>query len=283
MGLSISVRKLLRDAPLRIRESIAIENGVLKVWLAPFICPDGTIVFRSVTIHLDNWDKRFIHVLMAGMTVLDLPSKTVFVRNRLRDLSAHLLIKQTPEEAAAALLQLVWRAKAAQVESTDEVSEADVAGLVESERAHDELIAEEKKLRQSVKLGRKKNVYEEHVADVVVIASRDFDGGDPVKVLSGITFKAGDVLRLVQLLPAIASAVVQKGEGALRQVGYVPNRFKAGYDDGDDDSSIGHIHTPAKEMLARDKDRRRSLEDVANAPVERLEMDPVEHRSRALA
>jgi len=100
MGVSISGRKLHLDAPLRIRDSNALRLGLLKAWLAPFLCPDGTLVFRGVKIHLDNWDKNFIHVLLAGMTVLNPRSLTVFPRNRLRELTVHQLITQTLEEEA---------------------------------------------------------------------------------------------------------------------------------------------------------------------------------------
>ena len=264
MGLTISCRKYQDDASLRIRESSAIEWGVLKAWLAPFLCPDGTMVYRGVRIHLDNWDNNFIHVHMAGMTLLNAPSKTVFPRNRLRELTTRQLITQTSEEAAAALQQLTRRAEDAMAGSTDERSEAAVKELVENDQAYDEFVSEEKKLRQSVKLGRKRGTQEENVDQQLVVASRDFDGGEPVEGHSGITFKAGEVIQLLYLMPPRELAAVEKDEGPHQQSGYVHYRHLAGY--GGRESSSRHVHTPAKEVLARNARHRRSLEDVANGP-----------------
>jgi len=265
MGVSISGRKLQLDAPLRIRESNALKLGLLKAWLAPFVCPDGTMVFRGVKIHLDNWDKNFIHVLLAGMTVLNPRSLKVFLRNRLRELTVHQLITETPEEEAAAMRELILRAESAVALSNDEESNAAVKELVENEQIQDELIAEEKMLRQSTKLGRKRGTQEEDVDQRFVIASRDFDGGEPVGGYPGITFKAGEVLKLLYLMPPKELAAAEKGEGPHRQSGYVHYRYLAGYGGGE--SSSGHIHTPVKIVLARNARRRHSLEDDRSASV----------------
>ena len=267
MGVSISGRKLQLDAPLRIRESNALKLGLLKAWLAPFVCPDGTMVFRGVKIHLDNWDKNFIHVLLAGMTVLNPRSLKVFLRNRLRELTVHQLITETPEEEAAAMRELILRAESAVALSNDEESNAAVKELVENEQIQDELIAEEKMLRQSTKLGRKRGTQEEDVEQRFVIASRDFDGGEPVGGYPGITFKAGEVLKLLYLMPPKELAAAEKGEGPHRQSGYVHYRYLAGYGGGESSSSSGHIHTPAKDVLARNARRRHSLEDDRSASV----------------
>jgi hypothetical protein len=262
MGVSTSGRKRQLDAPARVQESTAIRDGILKVWTSPLTYPDGSVERRSVTVHVDNWDKRNTHVLLAGLSVNNPRSLFVFMRNRLRDLTVLQLITQTPEETAAAHQQLTWRAAASLAGSTDEESEAAVVGLVASERALNELIAEQDKCRQSIKLGRKKNTHEEPAGQKVVTASKDFDGGEAVDGVPRITFVAGEVLQLVAFLPPRALAVVEKGEGALRQVGYVPLQVLAGYGGGGEWSS-GHLHTPAKEVLARASQHRRSLENDA--------------------